>query len=157
MKLSQCLLGHHLLSGLPVAIWYAGWSKSSAELEMVRVHDDSRVRKAARSTVECSQSVQMTSQAIRASGHREFGYSFLSRPVWYSRCYVVLPVQISCSLWEHVFISILYSRAGFFNLLSSRANLYFHIILRATVIADYKINMDILNIIIGEWAAHQVT
>ena len=32
----------------------------------------------------------------------------------------------------------------------------FHIILRATVIADYKIIMDILNIIIGAWAARQV-
>ena len=27
----------------------------------------------------------------------------------------------------------------------------------AAVIADYKIIMDILNIIIGAWAAHQVT
>ena len=33
----------------------------------------------------------------------------------------------------------------------------FHIILRAAVIADYKIIMDLLNIIIGAWAAHQVT
>ena len=33
----------------------------------------------------------------------------------------------------------------------------FHIILRAAVIADYKIIMDILNIIIGAWAARQVT
>ena len=33
----------------------------------------------------------------------------------------------------------------------------FHIILRAAVIADYKIVMVILNIIIGIWAAHQVT
>ena len=33
----------------------------------------------------------------------------------------------------------------------------FHIILRAAVIADYKIIMDILNIIIGTWAARQVT
>ena len=29
----------------------------------------------------------------------------------------------------------------------------FHIILRAAVIVDYKIIMDILNIIIGAWAA----
>ena len=49
------------------------------------------------------------------------------------------------------------SRAGAFNLLSSRANLHLHIILRAAVIADYKIMMDILNIIIGKRAAHQVT
>ena len=35
--------------------------------------------------------------------------------------------------------------AGVFNLLSSRANLD----LRAAVIADYKIIMDILNIIMG--------
>ena len=33
----------------------------------------------------------------------------------------------------------------------------FHIILQAAVIADYKIIMDMLNIIIGEWAARQVT
>ena len=33
----------------------------------------------------------------------------------------------------------------------------FHIILRAAVIADYKIIMDILNIIIGAWAARQMT
>ena len=33
----------------------------------------------------------------------------------------------------------------------------FHIILRAAVIADYKIIMYILNIIIGAWAARQVT
>ena len=34
-----------------------------------------------------------------------------------------------------------------------RGSIYiFHIILRATVIADYKIIMDILNIIIGAWA-----
>ena len=32
----------------------------------------------------------------------------------------------------------------------------FHIFLRATVFADYKIIMDILNIIIGEWASRQV-
>ena len=39
-----------------------------------------------------------------------------------------------------------------------RGSIYiFHIILRAAVIADYKIIMDILNIIIGAWAAHQVT
>ena len=47
-------------------------------------------------------------------------------------------------------------RTGVFNLLSSRANLHLHIILRAAVIADYKIIMDILNIIIGAWAARQV-
>ena len=33
----------------------------------------------------------------------------------------------------------------------------FHIILRAAVIADYKIIMDILNIIVGAWAVRQVT
>ena len=33
----------------------------------------------------------------------------------------------------------------------------FHIILRAAVIADYKIIMNILNIITGAWAARQVT
>ena len=33
----------------------------------------------------------------------------------------------------------------------------FHIILRAAVIADYKIIMDILNIFIGAWAIHHVT
>ena len=33
----------------------------------------------------------------------------------------------------------------------------FHIILRAAVIADYKIILDILNIIKGAWASHQVT
>ena len=33
----------------------------------------------------------------------------------------------------------------------------FHIILRAAVIADYKIIMDTLNIIIGAWAARQGT
>ena len=33
----------------------------------------------------------------------------------------------------------------------------FHIILRAAVIADYKIIMDILIIIIGAWAARQLT
>ena len=33
----------------------------------------------------------------------------------------------------------------------------FHIILRAAVIADYKIIMDILNIITWAWAARQVT
>ena len=32
-----------------------------------------------------------------------------------------------------------------------------HIILRAAVIADYKIVMHILNIIIGAWAVRQVT
>ena len=39
-----------------------------------------------------------------------------------------------------------------------RGSIYiFHIILRAAVIADYKIIMDILNIIRGAWAARQVT
>ena len=33
----------------------------------------------------------------------------------------------------------------------------FHIILRAAVISDYRIIMDILNIITGTWAARQVT
>ena len=33
----------------------------------------------------------------------------------------------------------------------------FHIILRAAVIADYRIIMDILNINTGEWAGRQVT
>ena len=33
----------------------------------------------------------------------------------------------------------------------------FHIILRVVVIADYKIIMDILNIIIGAWKARQMT
>ena len=49
------------------------------------------------------------------------------------------------------------ARAGVSNLLSSRANLHLSQVLRAAVIADYKIIMDILNIIIGAWAAHQVT
>ena len=41
---------------------------------------------------------------------------------------------------------------------SGRGPIYiFHIILRAAVIADYKIIMDILNIIIGAWAVRQVT
>ena len=39
-----------------------------------------------------------------------------------------------------------------------RGTIYiFHIILWAAVIADYKIIMDILNIIIGAWAARKVT
>ena len=39
-----------------------------------------------------------------------------------------------------------------------RGSIYiFHIILRTAVIADYKIIMDILHIIIGAWAARQVT
>ena len=42
----------------------------------------------------------------------EFGYSFLSKSVWYSRCYAVLPVPISYSLWEHVFICTLYFRVN---------------------------------------------
>ena len=33
----------------------------------------------------------------------------------------------------------------------------FHIILRVAVIADYKIFMYILNIILGAWSARQVT
>ena len=37
--------------------------------------------------------------------------------------------------------------SGVFNLLSSRANYIFHIILRAAVIADYRIIMNMLNII----------
>ena len=39
-----------------------------------------------------------------------------------------------------------------------RGTIYkFHTILRAAVIADYKTIIDILNIIIGAWAAHHVT
>ena len=50
-------------------------------------------------------------------------------------------------------------RPGAFNLLSSRANLHlsYNLILWAAVIADYKIIMDILIIIIGAWTACQVT
>ena len=41
---------------------------------------------------------------------------------------------------------------------SVRGPIYiFHINMRAAVIADYKIIMTILNIIIGAWAARQVT
>ena len=51
-----------------------------------------------------------------------------------------------------------YPTTGVFNLLSSRANLHlsYSLILRAAVIADYRIIMDIVNII-GVWAARQVT
>ena len=46
---------------------------------------------------------------------------------------------------------------GVFNLLSSRANLHLSYKPAGPVIADYKIIMDILNIIIGAWAARQMT
>ena len=48
-------------------------------------------------------------------------------------------------------------KTGVFNLLSSRANLNLSYNPAGRVIADYKIIMDILNIIIGARAARQVT
>ena len=50
-------------------------------------------------------------------------------------------------------------KSGVVNLLSSRANLHhsYKLILLAAVVANYKIIMDILNIIIGAWADRQVT